>query len=133
MKEQIIQAWDDLHLTEGQTKDPADVTIVFGYQGKYYEIDLTLEHASEFDTVMERYIRAATKIEGMPAKARKPNSRKPNEYYQGMRTFAQQQGRQSLMYREESDGKFFYPAKLRRAYEESLLEATQDHEPAQAG
>lgn len=118
MKEPIIQTWDDLELKEQHEKIPADTTVVFGYQGEYYEIDLTADHAIQFSKMMARYTEAATKIDGMPKKARKPNKRHPDAYYQDMRTFADKRGDPKMMYRQEEDGKFFYPAPLRRAFDE---------------
>ena len=117
MKEPIIQTWDDLVLKEQHEKVPADNTVVFGYQGEYYEIDLTANHAIEFGKYMARYVGAATKIDGMPRK-RKPNKRHPDAYYQDMRAFADKQDDPKMKYRQEEDGKFFYPAPLRRAFEE---------------
>lgn len=119
MKEPIIQTWDDLDLKEQHEKIPADTTVLFGYQGEHYEIDLTAEHAIDFGKYMSRYIQAAAKTDGMPQK-RKQNKRHPDQYYQDMRAFADKQGDPKLMYRQEEDGKFFYPAPLRRKFEEYL-------------
>lgn len=120
MKEPIIQTWDDLILTEQGDKVPADRTVTFGYDGRYFEIDLTREHAEYFGDFMARYIKAASQIEDMPKK--KPNKRHPDWYYEQMRAFADSQLNPRLKYRQESNGKYTYPVALRREFEKHLEE-----------
>lgn len=54
-------------------KAPADETVVFGLDGKTYEIDLSDENAAKLRKTLHKYVTAGRKV----AKPRKPTSANP--------------------------------------------------------
>lgn len=49
---------------------PADETICFAFEGREYEIDLTVEHAEEMRSLFARYIASARKTGRAPTRRR---------------------------------------------------------------
>lgn len=63
MKKTIVQqvVYDDLDIAEKDAKTDATQTRTLGVGGKWVELDLTDEHAAEFDALVDRYMKAGTR------------------------------------------------------------------------
>lgn len=64
----VIRLVDDLDDTE--IVDGAGETVNFALDGREYEVDLTNDHADEMRTSLDRYVRAARKVDGRQGRAR---------------------------------------------------------------
>lgn len=64
----VIRLVDDLDGSE--IVDGGGETVSFGLDGRWYEIDLTDDHANKMRAALDRYIRAARKVGGRQSRAR---------------------------------------------------------------
>lgn len=91
MKIPAILAYDDLDHTEKDERNEAHATRHISVDGTWYELDLTSDHAIEFDRVVRRYVSAGVLMDAPP----KPSARQPRKsqghggrrngaYYEGL-------------------------------------------------
>ena len=140
MKFPTIVAYDDLDRVEKQEdRNPASYTRHISVDGTWFELDLTTEHASEFDRVVGRYVNAGVKTDGPPKKpGRTPSGRKSvahggrrsKAYYDGLvawvdaNRISKKDGTGRPAYAGNKPGKNDYPDWLIKMYDEHL--AKQD-------
>jgi len=119
MKQVEVKAYDDLDWTEKQQRNPATATVALGVDGRWVELDLTQDHATELLRFVDRYMTAGTK----PAKP--PVLRSASSPLAGARRF----GKERLAWVNANGWPEvttrYIPMKARQAYDAHLLALTQ--------
>lgn len=142
MKIPTIQAYDDLDRVEKQQdRNPADHIRHISVDGTWFELDLTGEHATEFDRVVLRYVNAGVKMSGPPKKAGKTPSgrksvahggRRAASYYAGLVAWVdaehitKKDGSGRPAYEGRTDDKRDYPDWLLTDYDAHLEQTSAD-------
>jgi hypothetical protein len=137
MKIPAINAYDDLDRVEKQEpRTPASDIRHISVDGTWFELDLTADHASEFDRAVLRYVNAGVKMDGPPkkkARAAKPapknnghGGRRPSDYYEGLiawtdaNSITKRDGSGRPAYAGVREGRNDYPDWLIRDYDAYL-------------
>jgi hypothetical protein len=119
MKELVPALWDDLDRVEKDEKIPADHTRFLGWEGEWYELDMTTEHTAEIETFLARYIKAGMKG-GEPPQARKTRFggaiAEANRENLKKAAWADAHG---FTYTLRKAGGFYFPVATERAYQEA--------------
>ncbi|MFD3464822.1 Lsr2 family protein [Streptomyces sp. NPDC058682] len=96
-------------LTDDLDGSEADETIVFGLDGKTYEIDLSTAHAAELRELLAPFLGGGRKVSGGRATVRRMGSGKSSEDAAAIRAWAKDQG-----YEVNDRGRV--PADIKEAY-----------------
>jgi hypothetical protein len=134
-----IALWDDLDAAEGKRTRAAQ-TVKFSVRGKRLELELTDEHAAEFDADLARWVKAAHSPDAVPGTAG-PRSRYLKDGPQDVTPGGETRRQFRLAIRDWADkhdkrdrkdpsrmaylapgGSFTYPRWLMEEYEAWLLE-----------
>jgi hypothetical protein len=118
--ELIAMLWDDLDLAETGEKNPAQHKITVGWDGRWYELDLTEQHYRRLDAQLAPYLRAGHAPEHAPAPSRKSPKSPPE--IAGYRS-ARQRGDLVRAFANEHEfnyrtpgGGYYYNRDLREAF-----------------
>jgi hypothetical protein len=129
MQELIPAVWDDAELHHNGKKVPASRSVSLGFQGQWFELDLTAEHAAALEqqtsywTVVGRKISDAPKPPSPGAtgtRSQMGESRKYNERMTKWAEAPEHKGRYKITRNEQ--GKPYYPMQLRKDYAAYLAE-----------
>ena len=124
----ITQAvYDDLDLTEKQERTDATQTRTLGLAGRWFELDLTEEHAAEFDALVDRYVKAGTTPETTPKPPTKHRRQTPDGELPPL-VRAKLRNEQTVTWAkangypvtERVAGGWYIPVKTQRAYDAHL-------------
>jgi hypothetical protein len=89
-KQVLTQLVDDLDGGE------ADVNIEFGWNGDWYEMDLSMKNSDEYEDLMARYLAVARKVRKQTGPKQARNGRRPatqdREQNQAIREWARKRG-----------------------------------------
>jgi hypothetical protein len=130
VKVPVILAYDDLDRLEKDQRNEAHATRHISVDGTWYELDLTNEHAIEFDRAVSRYVNAGVRTDGPPRPpARNPtraHGRRTDAYYADLVAYVDERkitkrdktGRPA--YAGAREGRNDYPDWLVREYDEYL-------------
>lgn len=98
MKEPTITAYDDLILHKTGEKVVAQCEAIFGWNGVWYQADLTSGNFSEIEEFLHPYILASPRMSKPPAPPRGPRNMSMYEerkkFFRGFREWMDEQGRQ---------------------------------------
>jgi hypothetical protein len=129
VKEFVPALWDDLELAaDPKNKIPADHTRFLGWQGSWYELDLTEDHTQEIEAFLARYIRAGHKPEAPPrpkkAQTGPGYSNEAHERNQRIVEWAQANGYKTT---PKAHGGVYIPVRTQRAWDEHEAKMEEVH------
>lgn len=131
MEEVLVRIWDDRIKCEQDERVEAAERLVLEYRGKRYRIDLTAQNAALLDADLAPWLACARREreEGgtMAAHGFRPGSREARAWRQGLRAWAEAEGRGGEVRENRSgrDGKkvnYTYTFELERDYQNHLME-----------
>jgi len=136
MRKTIVQVvrYDDLDLAEKQVKNDATQTRTLGLAGRWVEVDLTEEHAAEFDALVDRYMKAGTTPETPPKPVRR---RHPDDGDLAPLTRSRLRNEEIVAWAKANDhpvteriaGGYYIPVRTKRAYDAHVAAQTEGVAP----
>lgn len=125
-----IEIWDDLDAKAGR-KVQAVGSVLFNYDGKWYELDLSADHAVELAKDMARWVEAAHKpdsaVPARPAGIKPAPGGQRRAYWKALREWADAQHLRNKQDDSQpaymtTTGKMYYPVWLVEQYDAWLAE-----------
>jgi hypothetical protein len=120
VKEMVPSLWDDLErLEDPAARVAADHTRFLGWEGRWYELDMTTIHTLEIEAFLEPYLKAGTLTDN-PPRVKRPGLGgailKANEENKKKAAWADAHG---YPYTTRKAGGFYFPVRTERAYQEA--------------